>query len=233
MLTAASDLRVLVVDDDPHVRQMVVTAMMSLGLRVLAPEDGAPALMIAQQTPPDLVIVDVDRPTPGLEVVRTLKAKHDAAVWIAALSGRDDEATRSAAFAAGADDVLPKPVVPTELKRRVAAATRTQRALVEARRSSERAGRQLTHLSDVAARLSHNLNNCLAVALGNLAYLDEFAQLSDAEDHVLKAAISALRRMSGLIASVGAVPRPDDPAAPADAGTAPPARPEPHDARRP
>jgi len=216
-LNAPSGVRVLVVDDDARVRQIVATAMSSLGFHVVATEDGAPALTIAEQEVPDLAIVDFDMPTPGLEVVCKLKAMHGAAIWVAVLSGREDEASRAASFAAGADDVLLKPVILAELKRRMVSAARGQQALVEARRSRERADRLLTCSTEAAAKLVHDLNNCLAVALGNMAYLQEVAHLSEGETQALIATVGALRRMSGLVGSFAA-PRPDASARLAEAG---------------
>src|SRR5262245_1580037 len=99
--SAPSGVRILIVDDDPRVRRVISTAMSRAGFHVFTADDGAPALSIAEHTPPDLAIVDFSMPTPGLEVVRKLKALHGAALWIAVLSGMDDEETRTASFAAG------------------------------------------------------------------------------------------------------------------------------------
>jgi DNA-binding response OmpR family regulator len=213
---APSAVHVLIVDDDPRVREIVAAAMSSLGFQVLVTEDGAPALRIAEQTPPDLAIVDYDMPTPGLEVVRKLKAVHGAAIWVAVLTGRDDECTRSASFAAGADDVLAKPVMVADLKRRIVAAARTQRALVEARLAGERASRLLAGSIEAAAMLAHDLNNCLAIALGNVAYLNEAVHFGEGEIHALSAIATALRRMSGMVATFVAPPKVDASTEPAD-----------------
>jgi two-component system, OmpR family, response regulator len=229
---APSGVRVLVADDDARVRQIVATAISSIGFHVFATEDGAPALTIAAQEAPDLAIVDFDMPTPGLDVVRKLKALHGAAIWVAVLSGREDEASRAASFAAGADDVLIKPVILAELKRRVVAAARGQQALAEARRSRERAERLLAGSTDAAAKLVHDLNNCLAVALGNMAYLQEVARLGEGETQSLIATVGALRRMSGLVGSFAAAPRPDAPARQAGSGHDDPTRTDLRDGRR-
>jgi signal transduction histidine kinase len=207
---APSGVRILVVDDDPRVRRIVSTAMSRIGFHVFTAEDGAPALVIAEQTPPDLAIVDFSMPTPGLEVVRKLKDLHGAAIWVAVLSGLDDEDTRSASFAAGADDVLTKPVMIAELKRRMIAAARTQQAFVESRLANERADRLLTYGAEAAAMLAHDLNNGLAVALGNMTYLHDVVQLGEDETQALVVTVRALRRMSGLVANFVDIARFED-----------------------
>ena len=207
---APSGVRILVVDDDPRVRRIVATAMSRVGFHVFAADDGAPALTIAQHTPPDLAIVDFDMPTPGLEVVRNLKRLHGAAIWVAVLSGLDDEETRSLSFAAGADDVLSKPVMIAELKRRMVAAARTQQAFVESRLAGERADRLLAYGAEAAAMLAHDLNNGLAVALCNMMYLQDVVQLGEDENQALVATVTALRKMSGLVANFVDIARFED-----------------------
>src|SRR6185436_12141476 len=208
--SAPSGVRILVVDDDPRVRRVIATAMSRAGFHVFTAEDGAPALSIAEHTPPDLAIVDFSMPTPGLEVVRKLKALHGAALWIAVLSGMDDEATRTASFAAGADDVLSKPVMLAELKHRMLAAARTQQAFVESRLANERTDRLLAYGAEAAAMLAHDLNNGLAVALSNMTYLQEVVQLGEDETEALMVTVNALRRMSGLVANFVDIARFED-----------------------
>jgi two-component system, sensor histidine kinase and response regulator len=207
---APSGVRILVVDDDHRVRKAIANAMARAGFHVLTAEDGAPALVIAEHTRPDLAIVDFHMPTPGLEVVRKLKALHGAAVWIAVLSGQDDEHTRSICFAAGADDVMAKPAMIAELKRRMLAAARTQQAYVETRLGQERADRLLAYGAEAAAMLAHDLNNGLAVALANMTYLNEVVQLGEDETQALTASVRALKKMSGLVANFVDIARFED-----------------------
>ena len=207
---APSGVRMLVVDDDPRVRRAIANAMMRSGFHVFSAEDGLPALMIAEQTPPDLVIIDYNMPTPGLDVVRKLKAVHGPAIWIAVLSGQDDETTRSECFDAGADDVMTKPAQIGELKRRMVAAARTQQAFVEARLNVERNDRLLAYGAEAAAMLAHDLNNGLAVALGNMMYIQDVVTLGDEESKALGATVRALKRMSGLVANFVDIARFED-----------------------
>jgi K+-sensing histidine kinase KdpD len=208
--SAPSGVRILVVDDDARVRRSVASAMSRVGFHVFTADDGAAALAIAEQTPPDLAIIDYNMPTPGLVAVQRLKAVHGAAVYIAVLSGLDDEDTRSACFDAGADDVLAKPVVIAELRRRMLAAARTQQAYVETRLAQERTDRLLAYGAEAAAMLAHDLNNGLAVALSNMTYLHGVVSLGEDETQALTATVAALRRMSGLVANFVDIARFED-----------------------
>ena len=205
-----SGVRILVVDDDPIVRRAIASAMTRSGFQVFTADDGGPALTLAEHTPPDLAIVDFNMPTPGLEVVRRLKQLHGPRVWIAVLSGHDDEVTRASCFAAGADDVLAKPAQVGELKLRMFAAARTQQAFVEARLAQERADRLLAYGAEAAAMLAHDLNNGLAIALGNMTYLQDVVALGDEEAKALSATVRALKRMSGLVANFVDIARFED-----------------------
>ncbi len=77
---------------------------------------------MAQVDPPDIAIIDLNMPMGGLEVVRQLKASYGPAMFVAMLTGADDELTRELCLEAGADAVLVKPISPMELRRRLASA---------------------------------------------------------------------------------------------------------------
>ena len=208
-LPVPSGVRILVVDDDPRVCRSIANAMARLGFHVLSAEDGAPALQIAERAPPDIALVDFNMPTPGLTVVQRLKAARGPAIHITVLSGQDDDETRAACFAAGADDVLSKPANIAELRRRMVAAARTQEAHVAARLAREGADRLLAYGAEAAAMLAHELDPGLAGALANLSRLGA-AQLGEREAEALAAATSALRRTSRLVANLVDIARFDD-----------------------
>jgi CheY-like chemotaxis protein len=114
--------RVLVVDDDDAIRRSLASALARSGFDVATANDGTPALRIAEVATPDLVVVDYHMPTGGLAVVRALKQRHGAAIYVAVLTGEDDPATREICREAGADAVLTKPISPDELRRVLTAA---------------------------------------------------------------------------------------------------------------
>ena len=114
--------RVLVVDDDALVRRAIVKVLARGGFDVDQANDAAPALDAAAARRPDIVVVDFNMPTCGLEVVRELKARSGEQIFVAVLTGEDSEPMRAQCLGAGADAVLIKPIAPTELTRRLTAA---------------------------------------------------------------------------------------------------------------
>lgn len=208
--TVVAGVRLLVVDDDDLVRRSVVRAFSRTTFQVVEANDGAPALELSQTHPPDLALVDFNMRTPGLDVVRGLRKQFGAAVWIAVLTGDDDEQTRSACFMAGADDVLSKPIQFGELRCRLVAAARAQQAYVESRVANERADRRIAYGAEAAAMLAHDLNNGLAVALSNLDYVDETVTTDEDTREALASTLRALRRMSALVANFVDIARFED-----------------------
>jgi len=119
--------QVLVVDDDPHIRQLLVFALEKAGLSAREAEDGEAALVAVDQQRPDLVVLDINMPKlDGLEVCRRLRAQGDLPILF--LSSRDDEIDRILGIELGADDYVVKPFSPREVTARVQAILRRARS---------------------------------------------------------------------------------------------------------
>ncbi len=202
--------RVLVVDDDEQICRQLAAGLASAGYQVMTAHDGAGAMSQGEETPPDIAIVDLEMPTSGLDVIRHLKRLHGAATHVIVMTGHDDERNRSEAFEAGTDDFVVKPTGLSELKRRVAAALRTQRAYVEVRLQKEVSDRRMTYGAEASALLAHDLNNALAVSLSNLQYLAEELTLEVDHKDALASTLRSLRRMSGLVANFVDIARFED-----------------------
>jgi two-component system OmpR family response regulator len=103
--------RVLVVDDEPEVRDLLAAALRSSGFDVLAAADGAQAVATARSRPPDVLVLDVLLPdTDGLTLARRLRAAHDGVpVPVLFLTERAPAADRIAGLTAGGDDIVTKP----------------------------------------------------------------------------------------------------------------------------
>jgi two-component system, sensor histidine kinase and response regulator len=203
-------VRVLVVDDDQLICRQMASGLSAVGYQVVTAHDGECAIVQAETTPPDVAIVDLEMPTGGLAVIKHLKKMSGPAVHVIVMTGHDDEQSRRDAFDAGTDDFVVKPTGLAELKRRLAAATRKQRAFVEVRVAKEVADRRMTYGAEASALLAHDLNNSLAVSLGNLQYLAEELKLEPDLNEALTSSIRALRRMSGLVANFVDIARFED-----------------------
>jgi two-component system, OmpR family, response regulator MprA len=116
--------RVLVVDDDPPLRRMLTRSLDAEGFDVTAAADGGAALIAAERSAPDVIVLDVALPAiDGLSVCRRLRGR-GLGTPILMLTARDAVADRVAGLEAGADDYLVKPFAIQELVARVRALTR-------------------------------------------------------------------------------------------------------------
>ncbi|WP_425229557.1 response regulator [Sphingomonas sp.] len=114
---------VLVVDDDPHIRQLLVFALGKAGFDTSEAADGEAALAAVEAGAPDLIVLDINMPRmDGLEVCRRVRAVGDTPVLF--LSSRDDEIDRVVGIELGADDYVVKPFSPREVVARVQAILR-------------------------------------------------------------------------------------------------------------
>ena len=113
--------RILVVDDDRRVVELLEIAFTNQGFRVLMAADGDEAIRSVAQDKPDLVVLDVRLPRrSGLDVCEMLRRDHpEFPVPIIVVSAAVETETRLQAFARGADDFLSKPFSPKELVARV------------------------------------------------------------------------------------------------------------------
>ena len=109
---------VLVVDDEPIVREVVVRYLAREGHRTLEAADGNGARATIERSDPDLVVLDVMLPgTDGLELCRWIRARSELPVIM--LTARGEEADRIVGLELGADDYVTKPFSPRELAARV------------------------------------------------------------------------------------------------------------------
>jgi two-component system, OmpR family, phosphate regulon response regulator PhoB len=108
---------ILVVDDEPPIVDLVRFTLEDADVRVVEASDGAEALVVARQTIPDLVLLDVHMPgLDGFEVCRQLRREPSLArTPIVMLTAAGQEADRARGRAAGADEYLTKPFSPLAL----------------------------------------------------------------------------------------------------------------------
>ena len=123
-----ADHRILVVDDEPNVRDSLQIALSVAGFDVDVAPGGAEALDRVSSDPPDLMVLDVLMPgVDGLEVCRKLRA-NGSDLPVLMLTARDEIPDRVSGLEAGADDYLVKPFALEELLARIRALLRRARS---------------------------------------------------------------------------------------------------------
>ena len=118
--------RVLVVDDEPDLLELVRINLAQAGFEVETAETGEEGLARVRSSRPDLLVLDVMLPDlPGTEVCRRIRAERDlAGLPILMLTARSEEVDRVVGFELGVDDYVTKPFSPRELTLRVKAILR-------------------------------------------------------------------------------------------------------------
>ena len=119
------DCHILVVEDDPRLRERLARYLTGEGFRVTAAADAAEARTQLRAIAPDLMVLDVMMPgESGLELTQSLRAERRGDLPILLLTARGAPEDRIAGFEAGADDYLGKPFEPRELVLRIRALLR-------------------------------------------------------------------------------------------------------------
>ena len=118
--------KILVVDDERSIVDLVSAYLSREGYEVHAATDGPSGLAAAREFKPDLIVLDVMLPgMDGLEVLTRLR--HDSDAYVILLTARSDDSDKVVGLSTGADDYLTKPFSPRELVARIRAALRRMR----------------------------------------------------------------------------------------------------------
>jgi two-component system KDP operon response regulator KdpE len=128
---AKNSIRILAIDDEPHVMRFLQSNLQLANYTVQAASRGIEGLRLALEASPDLVLLDLGLPdTNGLEVLRQLRRESDVPVII--ITARDDEESMVAGLSQGADDYLIKPFSGRALQARIEAVLRRYRVTAPA-----------------------------------------------------------------------------------------------------
>ncbi len=112
--------KILIVDDDPQIRDILQIALGQAEFDVVQASDGAMAVALAARERPDLIVLDIGLPEmDGLAVCRELRKSSEVPILF--LTARGDEIDRVVGFEMGADDYVAKPFSPRELVARARA----------------------------------------------------------------------------------------------------------------
>jgi two-component system phosphate regulon response regulator PhoB len=143
--------RILLVEDDAALAELLIYHFTREDFEVQQTPDGEEAMLLAQESPPDLVLLDwMIEGLSGIEVCRRLRRLPDTAnVPIIMLTARGEEADRVRGLETGADDYVTKPFSPRELVARVGAVLRRVRPAL--------AGEQLTYADIEMDIVSHKV----------------------------------------------------------------------------
>ncbi|KJC45652.1 response regulator transcription factor [Bradyrhizobium sp. LTSP857] len=110
--------RILIVDDEGHIREVIRVALKKAGMDVIEARDGKEALSRFAADMPDLIVLDIGMPEfDGLDVCREVRKNSDVPILF--LSARDEEIDRILGLEIGGDDYVTKPFSPRELVARV------------------------------------------------------------------------------------------------------------------
>lgn len=118
-----ANAKILVVDDEPSIVNLVTAYLKPEGYEVYTAEDGPSALKAARAFKPDLIVLDVMLPgMDGVEVLTRLRRESD--VYVILLTAKTEETDRVVGLTIGADDYVTKPFSPRELVARIKSALR-------------------------------------------------------------------------------------------------------------
>lgn len=110
--------KILIVDDDPHIREVIQFSLEKAGMDPVSAKDGRDALKTFAKYIPDLIILDISMPEmDGLEFCKAIRKTSEVPILF--LSSRDDEIDKVIGFEIGGDDYVTKPFSPRELVSRV------------------------------------------------------------------------------------------------------------------
>ena len=115
--------KILVVEDDASVRNLITTTLRSNDYRYITAPNGASAILSASSQQPDIVLLDLGLPDlDGVEIIRRIRSWSDMPIIV--ISARSEDSDKVSALDAGADDYLTKPFSVTEMLARLRVAQR-------------------------------------------------------------------------------------------------------------
>ncbi|TCP52346.1 DNA-binding response OmpR family regulator [Tumebacillus sp. BK434] len=113
-------IKILITDDDPHIRELIKHYLQKEGFHTLEAQNGVEALALMEQELPELIVLDIMMPQmDGYEFCRTVKRQYDLPILMVTAKGESEQKIKG--FQLGTDDYLVKPFDPLELVMRVKA----------------------------------------------------------------------------------------------------------------
>jgi len=129
-----SNIKILVIDDEPNIRNLVTAYLEQEGFQVFTAADGIAGLEAARQHQPEFIVLDVL--LPGMDGIQLLtQMRRDSDVYVIMLTAKSEEIDKLLALSVGADDYLTKPFSPRELVARIKAALRRMQSASQSAKS--------------------------------------------------------------------------------------------------
>ena len=187
--------KILVVDDEDRNRRLMEALLVPLGYEVILAVDGEDALRKVQETPPDVILLDVMMPgINGFDVAKQLKENEETKIIpIVMVTALQDVESRIKAIEAGADDFLSKPVDKTELQTRV-------HSLVQVKAYNDHMRDYQKELEAEVAKRTEELRKAFETI--KTASLDTIYRLSRASEYKDEDTGAHIKRMSNYSAAV-------------------------------
>ena len=198
-----SPIKILVVDDEPPMVELVRGYLTREGWQVLTAADGIAALDTARSERPDVVVLDLMLPgVDGLEVCRRIRAFSDA--YVVMLTAKSEEVDKLIGLAVGADDYLTKPFSPRELVARIRAILRRARSAVAVPGLEVDPATRIARVDGAAVSLTRTEFDILAalarepgVVVDRPTLLASVWGPGYADDHLVDVHVANLRRKLG------------------------------------
>jgi DNA-binding response OmpR family regulator len=191
---------VLVVDDEPTLRAQLAQLIAAWGYRVRAASDIATALEALEPAPPDIILTDLVLPDkPGYALL-----EHAHTRWphlpVLVMTAYASLESAIEALKQGAYDYMLKPITPPELSAALARA-RTAVALQRAQAREE----HLRHIAEVSLTLAHEINNPLAILMGELQFQLEVTSGDPDVRQALEIALESAHRIADVVHRIAAL----------------------------
>ncbi len=206
-MNASARVKILVVDDEPPIVELVRGYLEREGYEVRVASDGSDAVEIVRTERPDVVVLDLMLPgMDGMEVCRQIRTFSDA--YVLMLTARSEEIDRIVGLSVGADDYLVKPFSPRELVARVKALLRRPRVAAQAPIRDDLivdVARRVVTARGVVAPLTTTEFDILAALARDPGVVISRSQLLDrvwgpeyvGDDHLVDVHVANLRRKIG------------------------------------
>jgi len=180
--------RVLVVDDDADIVELLVYNLEKEGYMVASAPDGKKAIEIAKEFLPDLVILDIMMPFfDGIEVGRMIRAMPELKnTYILYLTARSEEYSEVAAFELGADDYINKPIKPRALMSRINAFFRRESQKTDIGDTLEIAGLSINRLNYTVTKANGNVIVLPKKEFELLSFLAQYPNKVFSRDEILQ-----------------------------------------------